>query len=636
MLEDKFLIKIEEQEKNIKEYSNIYSILGTFRLISMIGLIYFIYKALNSSVYSKYLGLSILMTGIFIALIIKHSNIKNKLKFSKEMISINKRYIDRINGEWIKFQDKGEEFISEEHPYSGDLDIVGKESLFQLINTTNTKDGRDNLAKLLLELNKDKDEIILNQKVVKELGKKLNFCQSLEYITGKHKEKLKSIEKLMKYIKENDVLIKSKIIKNILYIMPLITVPISLGIIILKFKSLYVLVGILGILQCLIWMFKALKINAILQSIDKLKYNFQTYSKVLKLIEKEEVECEKLKSIKELLFNDKESSIKAIKELNIISEKVNLRYNGVLYIVLNVLFLWDYQCVFSLENWKLKYNQKIEKWLNAIGEIESLASLAVLTHINGKISFPNIYDYYAKTGLNKNAQFNSLSDKEKSESEKDSYANFKSQYNEDLKIECKNIGHPLINRKDRVCNDLTMKNNIFLITGSNMSGKTTFLRTLGINLVLAYSGAPVCAEEMSSSIMDIYTSMRITDDLKGGISTFYRELIKIKNIINYSKNKNPMIFLIDEIFRGTNSKDRYIGAKNVLLNLNRPWIIGGLTTHDLELCVLDKDERIKNYHFSEYYKNNEIYFDYKIKKGQSTTTNAKYLMNMVGIEILEE
>ncbi|MDU5119286.1 MAG: MutS family DNA mismatch repair protein, partial [Clostridium botulinum] len=394
-------------------------------------------------------------------------------------------------------------------------------------------------------------------------------------------------------------------------------------------------VGVLGIVQCLIWMLKALKINAILQSIDKLKYNFQTYSKVLKLIEKEEVECEKLKSIKKVLFNEKESSIKAIKELNIISEKVNLRYNGILYIVLNIFFLWDYQCVFSLESWKLKYGDKIEKWLNGIGEIESFASLAVLTHINNKISFPNIYDSDKKTSLNKNTQSNSLH-KENFKSEKDSYPNLKLEYGDNLKIECKNIGHPLINIKDRVCNDLTMKNNILLITGSNMSGKTTFLRTLGINLVLAYSGAPVCAEEMSSSLMDIYTSMRITDDLKGGISTFYRELIKIKNIINHSKNKSPMIFLIDEIFRGTNSKDRYIGAKNVLFNLNKSWIIGGLTTHDLELCVLDKDERIKNYHFSEYYKNNEIYFDYKIKKGQSTTTNAKYLMNMVGIEILEE
>ncbi|MBW5456060.1 MutS-related protein [Clostridium sporogenes] len=635
MLENKFLTKIEEQKKNIKEYSNIYSILGTLRLISMIGLIYFIYKVLNSNFYSKYLWLSILMAGIFIALIIKHSNIKNKLKFSKEMININKKYVDRINGQWTEFQDRGEEFISEDHPYSGDLDIVGKESLFQLINTTNTKDGRNNLAKLLLDPNKDKDEIILKQRAVKELGEKLEFCQNLEYTTGKYKEKLKSTEKLMKYITENSVLIKSKVIKNILYIMPLITVPLSLGVIILKLKKLYILVGVLGIVQCLIWMLKALRINSILQSIDKLKYNFQTYSKVLKLIEKEEVECKKLKNIKKVLFNEKESSIKAIKELNIISEKVNLRYNGILYIVLNIFFLWDYQCVFSLEAWKLKYGDKIEKWLNGIGEIESLASLAVLTHINDKIYFPNIHDSDEKTSLNKNTQLNNLNG-ENFKSEKDSYPNLKLGYGDNLKIECKNIGHPLINIKDRVCNDLTMKNNILLVTGSNMSGKTTFLRTLGINLVLAYSGAPVCAEEMSSSIMDIYTSMRITDDLKGGISTFYRELIKIKNIINHSKNKKTMIFLIDEIFRGTNSKDRYIGAKNVLLNLNKPWIIGGLTTHDLELCILDKEERIKNYHFSEYYKNNEIYFDYKIKKGQSTTTNAKYLMNMVGIEILEK
>ncbi|WP_251859668.1 MutS family DNA mismatch repair protein [Clostridium sp. Marseille-Q2269] len=602
MLENKFLDKIKEQEINIKKYSNTYSIVGTLRLVAMLTFIYFTYKAIKINFHGKYVGLSILIAAIFIILLIYHSNIKNKLNFFKDMININQRYIDRIHGEWIKFEDRGDEFSTEDHPYSGDLDILGKESLFQLINTTNTDEGRNNLVKLLLNPSKDRNEIVLNQKAVEELGGKLDFCENLEYVTGRYKEKLTSIEKLMKYIKENGIFIKNKIIKNILYIMPIITVPISLGIILLKFKKLYILVGAICIIQCLIWMIKAIKINSILQSIDKLKYNFQTYNKVLKLIENEEVNSEKLKSIKNLLFKEKESSIKAIKELDIISEKVNLRYNGVLYIVLNVLFLWDYQCVFSLEAWKLKYGHKIEWWLNAIGEIESLSSLAVLTHINNEVYFPNI--------LNSNEKV-------------------------ELTIECKSIGHPLINIKDRVSNDFTMKNNILLITGSNMSGKTTFLRTLGINLVLAYSGAPVCVEEMSCSIMDIYTSMRITDDLKSGISTFYRELIKIKNIIKHSKNKMPMIFLIDEIFRGTNSKDRYIGARNVLLNLNKPWIIGALTTHDLELCDLDKNERIRNYHFSEYYKNNEIYFDYKIKKGHSTTTNAKYLMNMVGIEILE-
>nr|WP_312668478.1 hypothetical protein [Tissierella praeacuta] len=141
---------------------------------------------------------------------------------------------------------------------------------------------------------------------------------------------------------------------------------------------------------------------------------------------------------------------------------------------------------------------------------------------------------------------------------------------------------------------------------------------------------------MSCPILDIYTSMIITDDLKNGISTFYAELLRIKEIIDAANENKKIIFLIDEIFRGTNSEDRILGAKNVLGNLNKLGIIGAITTHDLELCILDKYNRIKNYHFSEQYKDNKIYFDYKIKLGKSTSTNAKYLMKSVGIEILED
>ena len=169
-----------------------------------------------------------------------------------------------------------------------------------------------------------------------------------------------------------------------------------------------------------------------------------------------------------------------------------------------------------------------------------------------------------------------------------------------------------------------------------MSGKTTFLRTIGINLVLAYSGAPVAANNMRCSILDIFTSMRITDDLSNGISTFYAELIRISEIIKHVEKEEETIFLIDEIFRGTNSSDRITGAKNVLANLNKLGVIGAITTHDLELCVLDKYNRVKNYNFSEHYENNNIIFDYKLREGKATTTNAKYLMRLVGIDILEE
>ncbi len=199
-----------------------------------------------------------------------------------------------------------------------------------------------------------------------------------------------------------------------------------------------------------------------------------------------------------------------------------------------------------------------------------------------------------------------------------------------------NCGHPLIQIEERVNNNINIMDNILVITGSNMSGKTTFLRTIGINSVLLNAGTVTISESFKSPIMKIYTSMRVTDDLKNKISTFYAELLRIKEILDYGKTHPNTLFLIDEIFKGTNSKDRILGAKNVLLNLNQLGLVGAITTHDFELCELDLHPRILNYHFAEDYVEGKISFDYKIKKGRSTSTNARYLMELVGIQFIGE
>ena len=280
-----------------------------------------------------------------------------------------------------------------------------------------------------------------------------------------------------------------------------------------------------------------------------------------------------------------------------ISEKINMKHSGVIYIILNILFLWDYRSVFALESWKKQYGNRVSQWINSIGKIQSLSSLSILNQIEENISFPIIV--------------------------------------QDKKIVAQACGHPLIQIEERINNDINIVDNILVITGSNMSGKTTFLRTIGINLVLLNAGTITLSKEFKSPIMNIYTSMRVTDDLKNKISTFYAELLRIKEILDYGKDHPNTLFLIDEIFKGTNSKDRILGAKNVLLNLNKLGLIGAITTHDFELCELDIHPRIKNYHFAEDYVEGKISFDYKIKEGRSTSTNARYLMELVGIEFID-
>lgn len=240
-----------------------------------------------------------------------------------------------------------------------------------------------------------------------------------------------------------------------------------------------------------------------------------------------------------------------------------------------------------------------EKWINVIGEFEALSSLSVIRHDNPNWVMPEITSEISK-------------------------------------FEAKNMGHPLLG-ETRVCNDIVIQipHTVMLVTGSNMSGKSTLMRTVGINLVLAYAGAPVCSENFQCNIMDLYSCMRINDNLDKNISSFYAEILKIKKIVEASKEGKHVFFLLDEIFRGTNSRDRHTGAAILIRQLSKAGSLGLVSTHDLELGEMEKESisKVKNYHFEEYYKDNEIYFDYKLKSGISTTRNATFLMRLAGIEI---
>lgn len=596
MIEDKFKKLIDKYNEEIKLHRKSYDMIGYLRLITMIGAIYFTYKIFKGQVINKNVYLSLLFYTLFIGLVIYHGIVKGKINIAENMIDINGRYLDRISGEWTKFKDRGEEFIDRNHPYSSDLDIVGPESLFQLINTTSTWKGRKNLAKALLKSAYSKEEILLRQEAIKELYNKLELCEMMEHQGKIKKSIVENPEKFLAYIKDESTLIKSKLLKGILYVMPMVTIPSSIIIMVFNLEKLSWLITVFFIVQLLSWAVGLLRINNIFGSVNYFKSALEGYMNILKLLENQEFESKKLMDINNRLFHKEKSATKTIKELTRIAEKIDIRNNGFFFVFLNALCLWDYQCVFSIESWKIKYGRFIEGWLEDIGEIEALMSLSVLNHINEANVFPEISS-------------------------------------EITTIEADALGHPLIARDVRITNNIKMKDRIFIITGSNMSGKTTLLRTIGINLVIAYSGGAVCCEHMKCSMLNIYTSMRITDDLKAGISTFYGELIRIKDIIDGAKREEKMIFLIDEIFRGTNSKDRIEGAWAVIKNLSRDGVIGALTTHDLELCALTDGTRIENYNFEEYYKSNKIYFDYKLRKGKSNTTNAKYLMKIVGIDL---
>ena len=244
----------------------------------------------------------------------------------------------------------------------------------------------------------------------------------------------------------------------------------------------------------------------------------------------------------------------------------------------------------------------VEKWFDVIGEVEALCSISLIHHDNPEYIMPQI--------------------------------------SEDMSggIVAEQLGHPLLT-KGRRCNDISIneKQPILLITGSNMSGKSTFLRTVGLSLILSYIGAPVCAKLFSCPILKIYACMRTSDNLGQNVSSFYAELLRVKMVVEAVDRNEKVFFLLDEIFKGTNSADRHTGAKMLIDQLDKKAAWGMVSTHDLELADMEKESggRIRNYHFREYYKDNQIHFDYQLRKGVSDTRNAIFLMRMAGVNVEE-
>lgn len=591
---EELFIKYREEEKLLKGQHSRVSFL---RLFSAIVCILFFWSVFADKGGAFYFIGGMLSLGLFIYLIVVHKKISEKLTYVSNMAIVNEKYMKRIKWEWFDFEDIGEEFTDEENPYTSDLDIFGERSLFQLINITNSFFGRKKLASLLNGKNKEKNQIELRQGAVKELSDKLTFSQEIECVGLNNFGIVKEQEELLKYLQESKCIFKNKSIRIIFYLVPFATISSFLYASTFNMDLLFV-PTLLLVLHGILLMIGNMGRFSILKKINKFKGAVESYYKLINIIENSEFSDEYLKSLKVKFYDNNIKASQCFKDISKILDKIDARYNMIGFLCYNLLLLGDYHCAFLLDDWKEKYGDHVEEWFEIVGEFEALASLGVIVNINEKVSFPNIS-------------------------------------NEEMILNGESIGHILINPEDRICNEIKLDQNIFVVTGSNMSGKTTFLRTIGINLVLAYAGAPVCAEKFNCSIMDIYTSMRISDDLSNGISTFYAELKRIKIIIDSVKNKKPMIFFIDEIFRGTNSQDRILGAKSVLMTLNKSWIMGMISTHDFELCELNKYEKVKNYHFEEYYENDTIRFDYKVKQGICTTRNAKYLMKMVGIDIRE-
>ncbi|WP_394885704.1 MutS family DNA mismatch repair protein [Clostridium butyricum] len=594
-------IKINKEKSNsLKVKINTVSIIRLGIVILCILTNYFLYK--NNNV-NMMLFTTIVFIGLFLFFIYFHDLLFNKKKKIDLLININKDGLNRINGDLNKIEDGGEEYLDVNHPFSDDLDIFGSNSLFKIINTSATIGGRKRLVGILKrDIIFNENEILERQKAIKEISKKIDWRQKL-IVEGHFKEdENHNIDEFIKWSEQDQKTNSTISIIAIIFIaITIISVFAALkGIVPESFILLDLMVNYIAVKT----MTKNLK-NEI-KLFESIKNSMTSYSKVLELIQEEDFNSNYLNELQRKLISNKKSKHVDFEELdcklsikklsNIFSWIGDSKYNAY-YFIINITLFSDVFLIRNIEKWKLKNGKHLRQWLEVMYKVDEMCSFASLDFEHEAWCYPQI--------------------------------------SVDKVIEGVNIGHPLLSKKC-IKNDFSLKENntVALITGSNMSGKSTFLRTIGINMILSYTGGPVCAEKFICGIMNLYTCMRTKDNLEESISSFYAEILRIKLLIDAAKRGERVFFLLDEIFKGTNSEDRHAGASILIKQLIEYKGMGIVSTHDLELCDLEKENSsIINYNFREFYENNKIKFDYILRRGKSETRNAVHLMRLAGIDI---
>lgn len=590
-----YVQNIRNYQHKLKDNKRRNILLSWLRLIVFFGVIAIVATLLENNWFIASFSSLFFGLGLFIYITVVHS--KNELlsiKY-KHLIEINENGIKRIDGEWTRITDDGKEFIDRQHPYSYDLDIFGHFSIFQWINSSNTYFGRHALKEALLKPPREVITIIKKQTAIKELSAKANWRQNFQAEGRLIQELQTKPQGLLDWLSA-EIKPFNQFHRYIYLAFPLFSIGLSLyGTLILRTPFfLYFTIS----LHAILFLKRFKKNSLVLHSIDKNKEKIDAYSTLITMCENEVLHSEYLLTMqKKLVDHNGKKASENIKKLSKIVHQSAILSSNMIGPIVSIAFFWDAHCVLSLQKWKETCREYVTTWFDILGEMESLSSLANIVFEQPEWPFPQFEE---------NQYF------------------FKG----------KQLGHPLIHKQQRICNDLKLDQNkrIMIITGSNMSGKSTMLRTIGINLVLAYSGAPVCAKNINCSLFTVYTSMRQSDNLENHVSTFYAELQRIKNLIDADVKQSKLLFLIDEIFRGTNSKDRHDAAKTVLAILNQKQALGLITTHDYDLAkIADQDQAFINGHFEEHYKNQTIVFDYLLKSGVSKTSNGMFLLKVAGI-----
>ena len=539
-----------------------------------------------------YIVLTLLLLIFFIVLMRFHSKLVVQKELKEALLAINKEEASYLERSELPFEN-GMEFNEIAHPYAFDLDIFGEHSLFQNLNRTNTYIGKKTLANQLLNQLAE-DEIMRNQQAVKELSQKLDSRQEFMALAKMSNDRKALYETLINWSSFSSATV-SKTATALSFLTPILLASSLLSYWITSkplFLSVFSFLFALN-LTILGFFYKRITIEiANANGVDKI---INQYSLLIAQIETESFEAEKLKDLQSKLKYNNETASFHLKHLSVLFSRMDSIGNLVTTIGFNGTFLFHVHNLRALMKWKKNHADHLKQWLEVIGTFEMLNSLANFSYNNPQFVFPIL--------------------------------------NTNYEISFSNLSHPLLNRETRIGNEVSFHPQAFMIlTGSNMSGKSTFLRSLGVNMVLAGIGAPVCADKANVHPLSILVSMRLSDSLSDSESYFYAEIKRLKFIMDQLEAK-PAFVLLDEILRGTNSDDKRIGTIEVVKKMIARKAIGAIATHDLEVCLTTNDypNQLTNRCFEVEIIDNDLHFDYKLRNGICKNKSATFLMKKMEI-----
>lgn len=525
--------------------------------------------------------------------------IHNRFFIRKEWLETQARIIQEelqaLSGDYSSFED-GKEYVNPEHPYSFDLDIFGRRSLFQSINRTCTFFGKNRLAKWLQNHLHEKTSIEKRQEMIREISEHTLFREQFRVTGLVHHGQSSDGEKIQAWSQSPAQYLHAGWVKAFIWGVPVI-------------NSLLLITSLAG-WTSFSWLGLSFGIFLVLSFgiIKRATYIQETYGKQLKslngyarLIAQAKAENWKSAGMQELMerFNlNSQSPIQALQQLSKELDRLDLRNNQFLYVLLEGSIFFQLQEIVRIERWKARYGQHISKWLETVGELDALCSLGTFAYNHPQYTYPELTE----------KPFCFLATQ---------------------------MGHPLMPASQCVKNDATIPSRPFflIITGANMAGKSTYLRTIGVNYLLACIGAPVCCERLKLHPNQLITSLRTSDSLSDNESYFFAELKRLKRIIDLLNQGKQLFIILDEILKGTNSMDKQKGSFDLIRQFMQLKANGIIATHDLLLGNLIKQfpEEIRNYCFEADIKENELTFSYKLREGVAQNMNACFLMKKMGI-----